>query len=286
MVRFFFFKDLAKIIREGTVKEDRTGVGVYSLFGNMMKFDLGQSFPLLTTKRVYWRGVVEELLWFLRGETDGKILSGKNVGIWDGNGSREFLDGMGFGGRDVGDLGPVYGFQWRHFGAEYKDCYTDYSGQGVDQIQEVIEMIRRDPNSRRLIVCSWNVKDLKLMALPPCHCLFQFYVADGKLSCLLYQRSCDVGLGVPFNIGSYALLCCLIADMTGLERGEFVHMLGDSHVYKNHVGPLQEQLKRSPTPFPLLNIKTKRDNIADYVFEDFELVNYFPQKPIKMEMAV
>jgi thymidylate synthase len=252
----------------------------------MMKFDLGQSFPLLTTKRVYWKGVVEELLWFLRGETDGKILSGKNVRIWDGNGSREFLDGMGFSGRDVGDLGPVYGFQWRHFGAEYKDCYTDYSGQGVDQIQGVIEMIRRDPNSRRLIVCSWNVKDLKLMALPPCHCLFQFYVADGKLSCLLYQRSCDVGLGVPFNIGSYALLCCLIADMTGLERGEFVHMLGDSHVYKNHIGPLQEQLKRSPTPFPLLNIKTKRDNIADYVFEDFELVNYFPQKPIKMEMAV
>lgn len=210
----------------------------------------------------------------------------KNVKIWDGNGSREFLDKSGFKDRDIGDLGPVYGFQWRHFGAEYKDCYTDYTGQGIDQIQEVINTIKNNPTSRRMIVCSWNVKDLKNMALPPCHCLFQFYVDDGKLSCLLYQRSCDVGLGVPFNIGSYALLNCIIADMCGLKRGDFVHMLGDTHVYANHIEPLKKQIKRHPNPFPLLNIKTIRDNIADYQMEDFELVGYHPQKIIKMDMAV
>lgn len=277
---------IEKVIKTGSYKEDRTGTGVVSLFGNMMRYDLEKSFPMLTTKRVFWKGVVEELLWFLRGETDGKTLSEKGVRIWDGNGSREFLDKSGFKDRDVGDLGPVYGFQWRHFGAEYKDCYTDYTGQGIDQIQNVIDTIKSNPTSRRLIVCSWNVSALSKMALPPCHVIFQFFVADGKLSCLLYQRSCDVGLGVPFNIASYAQLNCMIADMCGLKRGEFIHMLGDTHIYSNHIEPLKKQIKRQPNPFPILNIKAIRDNIADYKMEDFELVGYHPQKTIKMDMAV
>ena len=202
-----------KIIETGALKTDRTGVGTYSLFGTTMRYDLEHSFPLLTTKKVFWKGVVEELLWFLRGSTDGKLLSEKGVKIWDGNGSREFLDNLGFKDRREGDLGPVYGFQWRHFGAQYVDCDTNYKGQGVDQIQQVIEMIKKNPDSRRLIVNAWNVKDLPLMALPPCHVMFQFYVENGRLSCLLYQRSCDIGLGVPFNIASYALLTCLIAKV-------------------------------------------------------------------------
>ena len=206
--------DLVKdIIKRGNRKDDRTGVGTLSTFGNIMRFDLSQTFPLITTKRVFWKGVVEELLWFLRGSTDGRLLSEKGVKIWDGNGSREFLDNMGFYDRREGDLGPVYGFQWRNFGAKYKDCDTDYSGKGVDQIQQVIDQIKSNPDSRRHIVNAWNVSDIPSMALPPCHVLFQFYVNDGKLSCLLYQRSCDIGLGVPFNIASYALLTCLVSKV-------------------------------------------------------------------------
>lgn len=204
---------IEKIIREGVRKDDRTGVGTLSTFGNMMRYDLSKSFPLLTTKRVAWKAVVEELLWFLRGHTDGKILSDKGVKIWDGNGSREFLDKMGFKDRREGDLGPVYGFQWRHFGAQYKTCDSDYAGQGVDQISEVISQIQSNPDSRRLLVNAWNVKDLPSMALPPCHVLFQFYTSGNSLSCLLYQRSCDIGLGIPFNIASYALLTHMIAKV-------------------------------------------------------------------------
>lgn len=208
------------VIERGEDKEDRTGVGTRSTFGNMMRFDLSQTFPLLTTKKVFWKGVVEELLWFLRGSTDGKALSDLGVKIWDGNGSREFLDNLGFKNRRVGDLGPVYGFQWRHFGAEYVDCDTDYTGKGVDQISQLVERIKRDPDSRRHIVSAWNVADLSKMALPPCHVLFQFYVANGKLSCMLYQRSCDIGLGIPFNIASYALMTMMIArvDYSNLSQ--------------------------------------------------------------------
>lgn len=253
----------------------------------MMRFDLSESFPLLTTKRVFWKGVVEEILWFLKGETNANLLAEKGVHIWDGNGSREFLDQYGFEDREQGDLGPVYGFQWRHSGAEYKDFKTDYSGKGVDQISEVIDLIKTDPNSRRMIVSAWNVKDIPLMALPPCHVLFQFYVENERLSCLLYQRSCDVGLGVPFNIASYSLLTCLIAKMTGLKPGEFIHMLGDTHIYNNHIEPLKKQISRTPRPFPLLEIDyVEGKPIEEYVFEDFRLIGYHPHKTVKMEMAV
>ena len=276
-----------KIIDKGAVKDDRTGTGTLSLFGNMMRFDLSQSFPLLTTKRVFWKGVVEEILWFLRGSTNANELADKGVHIWDGNASREFLDQYGFPEREQGDLGPIYGFQWRHSGAEYSDFRQDYSGQGVDQIGQVINMLKNDPDSRRMLVSAWNVKDIGMMALPPCHVLFQFYVEGDRLSCLLYQRSCDVGLGIPFNIASYSLLTCLIAKMVGLKPGEFVHMMGDTHIYKNHVEPLKLQVERDPRPFPLLKIDyVEGKPIEEYKLEDFELRGYHPHKTIPMEMAV
>lgn len=209
-----------------------------------MRFNLRDgTFPLLTTKKVFWRGIAEELFWFIQGSTDAKLLQAKNVRIWDGNSTREFLDKAGFPEREEGDLGPVYGFQWRHFGAEYHTCHDDYQGQGVDQLKEIIERIKQNPNDRRIIMCAWNPVDIPKMALPPCHCLVQFYVANGELSCQLYQRSADMGLGVPFNIASYALLTHMIAHITGLKTGDFVHTLGDAHVYLNHIEPLTEQVR-------------------------------------------
>lgn len=216
-----------------------------------MRFSLrNNSFPLLTTKRVFWRGLAEELLWFIKGDTNANHLAEKNVHIWDANGSREFLDNLGFKEREVGDLGPVYGFQWRHFGAEYKDFNTDYTNQGVDQLKEVIETIKTNPTDRRIILTAWNPSAIPKMALPPCHMMCQFYVYNGELSCQMYQRSCDMGLGVPFNIASYSLLTIMIANVTGLKPGEFIHVTGDTHVYNNHIEPLKEQLKRNPFPFP------------------------------------
>ena len=200
-----------------------------------MRFDLSETFPLLTSKKVFMRGVVEELLWFLKGSTDSRELSEKGVHIWDGHGSREYLDRIGKETRAEGDLGPVYGFQWRHFGASYQGASADYAGQGVDQLQQVIQTLRTDPSSRRNIMCAWNPTDLGEMALPPCHVLSQFYVQDHKLSCLLYQRSADMGLGVPFNIASYALLTLFLAQVTNLKPGEFVHALADMHIYNNHI---------------------------------------------------
>lgn len=278
---------VGKIIKEGNEVSDRTGVGTFSLFGAQMRFSLrDNTIPLLTTKRVFWRAVVHELLWFIGGSTNAKILQEKGVHIWDGNSTREFLDKSGFHDREEGDLGPVYGFQWRHCGAEYKTCHDDYSGQGVDQLAEVINKIKTNPQDRRIIMCSWNVVDIPKMALPPCHCLVQFYVANGEVSCQLYQRSADMGLGVPFNIASYALLTHMIAHITGLKAGEFIHTTGDTHVYKNHVDPLLEQIKREPKEFPKLKIKRNVTSIDDFKFEDFELEGYSPQGPIKMEMAV
>ena len=201
----------------GNKREDRTGTGTLSLFGAQMRFSLRDGvFPLLTTKKVFYRGIAEELFWFIRGSTNAKELQEKNVRIWDGNSSREFLDSCGFTNREEGDLGPVYGFQWRHFGAEYVDMHADYEGKGVDQLSEVINRIKTKPSDRRIIMCAWNPADLNKMALPPCHCLVQFYVADGELSCQLYQRSADMGLGVPFNIASYALLTAMIAHVCDL----------------------------------------------------------------------
>ncbi|XP_024394486.1 bifunctional dihydrofolate reductase-thymidylate synthase 1 [Physcomitrium patens] len=274
------------IIKTGAVKGDRTGTGTISKFGCQMRFNLRKSFPLLTTKRVFWRGVVEELLWFISGSTNAKVLHDKGVKIWDGNGSREYLDKQGLTEREEGDLGPVYGFQWRHFGAKYVDMHADYTGQGYDQLKDVINKIKTDPDDRRILLSAWNPADLKLMALPPCHMFAQFYVANGELSCQMYQRSCDMGLGVPFNIASYALLTCILAHVCDLVPGDFVHVLGDAHVYKNHVEPLQEQLQNTPMPFPRLRIKTANRDIDSFVAADFELIGYKAHQKINMIMAV
>ncbi|XP_068150612.1 thymidylate synthase [Drosophila tropicalis] len=279
---------LRSIIERGETRMDRTRVGTLSIFGSQMRFDMRESFPLLTTKRVFFRAVAEELLWFIKGQTDAKILQDKNVHIWDGNSTREFLDNLGFTDRAVGDLGPVYGFQWRHFGAEYRTCQDDYTGQGIDQLRQVIETIKTNPSDRRIIMSAWNPLDIPKMALPPCHCLAQFYVSQsrGELSCQLYQRSADMGLGVPFNIASYALLTYMIAHVTGLKPGDFVHTMGDTHVYLSHVEPIKEQLKRIPRPFPKLVFKRQITDIEDFTYEDIEIVNYNPYPKIQMEMAV
>ncbi|KAI8043471.1 thymidylate synthase [Drosophila gunungcola] len=279
---------LRHIIANGERRTDRTEVGTLSVFGSQMRFNIRDCFPLLTTKRVFFRAVAEELLWFVAGKTDAKLLQAKNVHIWDGNSTREFLDKLGHTERSVGDLGPVYGFQWRHFGAEYGTCDDDYTGKGIDQLRQVIDTIRNNPSDRRIIMSAWNPPDIPKMALPPCHCLAQFYVSQtrGELSCQLYQRSADMGLGVPFNIASYALLTYMIAHVTGLKPGDFVHTMGDTHVYLNHVEPLKEQLERTPRPFPKLVIKRQVQDIEDFRFEDFEIVDYKPYPKIKMDMAV
>ncbi|KAL4086126.1 hypothetical protein PRIC1_014748 [Phytophthora ramorum] len=279
---------IRKILTQGAKRGDRTGTGTLSVFGAQMRFSLRENvFPLLTTKRVFWRGVAEELLWFISGDTSAHTLQQKDIHIWDGNGSREYLDSRGLQSREVGDLGPVYGFQWRHFGARYTDMHTDYTGQGVDQLAEVIHKLRTNPTDRRIVLSAWNPADLNEMALPPCHMFCQFYVADGELSCQMYQRSADMGLGVPFNIASYALLTRLVAQVAGLKPGEFIHVIGDAHVYLNHVEPLQKQLTRSPRPFPTLHINPEKiTNIDDFAFEDLEVRDYRPHGTIKMAMSV
>uniref|UniRef100_A0A182RJR0 Thymidylate synthase n=1 Tax=Anopheles funestus TaxID=62324 RepID=A0A182RJR0_ANOFN len=275
------------IIDKGSKRLDRTGVGTLSIFGSQMRFSLRDgTIPLLTTKKVFFRGVAEELLWFIKGSTNAKELQDKGIHIWDGNSTREYLDSCGFTDREEGDLGPVYGFQWRHFGAKYKTCHDDYTGQGIDQLAEVIHKIKNNPYDRRIIMSAWNPSDIPNMALPPCHCLAQFFVGNGELSCQMYQRSADVGLGVPFNIASYSLLTHMIAHVTGLKAGEFVHTTGDTHIYLNHVDALREQIERTPSKFPSLIIKRKVEAIDDFNFADFEIVNYNPQSAIKMKMAV
>lgn len=293
---------IATVLKEGVVKTDRTGTGTISVFApTPLRFDLSDhTFPLLTTKRVFIRGVIEELLWFIRGDTNAQHLSEKGVHIWDGNGSREFLNKAGFPDRQVGDLGPVYGFQWRHFGADYVDCNFDYTGLGVDQLNEVIFKIKNSPDDRRLILSAWNPKDLNKMALPPCHMFCQFYVSPpnrsagqvrGKLSCQMYQRSCDVGLGVPFNIASYALLTIMIAYICDLEPGIFTHCMGDTHIYANHVEPLKVQITRTPRPFPKLTITPTGphdviERIEDFKLEHFQITGYDPHPKLDMAMAV
>ncbi|KHG12223.1 Bifunctional dihydrofolate reductase-thymidylate synthase [Gossypium arboreum] len=296
---YLYLNMIQDIISEGNLKGDRTGTGTLSKFGCQMRFNLRKTFPLLTTKacillllvsiclqKVFWRGVVEELLWFISGSTNAKVLQEKGIHIWDGNASREFLDSIGLTDREEGDLGPVYGFQWRHFGARYTDMHADYTGQGFDQLLDVIDKIKNNPNDRRIILSAWNPSDLKLMALPPCHMFAQFYVANGELSCQMYQRSCDMGLGVPFNIASYALLTYMIAHVCDLVPGDFIHVLGDTHVYSTHVRPLQEQLQKLPKPFPILKINPEKNNIDAFVASDFKLIGYDPHKKIEMKMAV
>lgn len=291
------------IIKTGVRKSDRTGIGTLSKFGCMAKYDLrGGKIPLLTTKRVFWRGVVEELIWLMAGKTSAKALQEKKVHIWDGNGTKTFLDSVGQGYREEFDLGPIYGHQWRFFGAPYVDSKTDYSGQGVDQLADLVQLIKKSPDSRRILMSAWNPVQLKEMALPPCHVLCQFYIAPAvacnsesktrgsgphELHCAMYQRSCDMGLGVPFNIASYSLLTHLLAHVCGLRPGTFTHMMGDTHVYLNHVEPLKEQLARVPTAFPTLRFKRPLTSVEEFTYADVELIGYTPQLPdIKMEMAV
>ena len=257
---------MQRILDEGDVKSDRTGTGTLSLFGAQMRFDLSQGFPLLTTKKLHLRSIIHELLWFLKGETNVRYLKENRVSIWD-----EWAN-------EHGELGPVYGKQWRSW-----ECPD---GRVVDQITQVEQQIRTTPDSRRLIVSAWNVADVPKMALPPCHLLFQFYVADGRLSCQLYQRSADFFLGVPFNIASYALLTLMMARTTGLEPGDFVHTLGDVHLYSNHLEQARLQLEREPKPAPTLTIKNARQSILDFEFEDFELSNYDPHPHISAPVAV
>jgi len=287
MEEYQYLRLIKNVIQNGTSKSDRTGIGTMSMFGTQMRFNLeNNTFPLLTTKRVFIRGIIEELLWFIKGSTDSNKLSEKKVKIWEPNGSREFLDSLGFTDRAVGDLGPIYGFQWRHWGAEYVDKNTDYSGRGFDQLQNVIDEIKKNPNSRRLIISGWNVSDIPKMALPPCHVICQFYIVGDKISAQLYQRSGDIGLGVPFNIASYALLLIMVGYVTGYKPFEFVYTLGDAHIYNNHIEALKNQIYRIPRDFPKLTIGRKIEDINDFKFEDFNITGYEPCKAIKMEMVV
>nr|AIA11892.1 thymidylate synthase [uncultured bacterium] len=261
------YLDLMKhVLDGGTRKDDRTGTGTLSTFGYQMRFDLGEGFPLLTTKKLHIKSIIYELLWFLRGDTNIKYLQEHGVNIWN-----EWAD-------EHGDLGPVYGAQWR----TWRAC----DGRTIDQISQVIEQIKSNPDSRRLIVSAWNAGELDRMALSPCHCLFQFYVADGRLSCQLYQRSADVFLGVPFNIASYALLTLMMAQVTGYEPGEFIHTFGDAHIYGNHVEQVKEQLKREPRPFPTLAISDELQDLDSAKAEHFSLENYDPHDTIKAELTV
>ena len=261
------YLDLLRYVKDnGIKKEDRTGTGTLSTFGYQLRFNLESNFPLLTTKKIHLKSVIHELLWFLTGNTNIKYLKEHGVSIWD-----EWAD-------ENGDLGPVYGSQWR--------SWPTSDGQSIDQIKNLIEGIKNNPNSRRLIVSAWNVAEIDNMKLPPCHAFFQFYVADNKLSCQLYQRSADIFLGVPFNIASYALLTKMIAQVCGLKSGDFVHTLGDAHIYLNHIDQVNEQLSRSPKKLPIMKINPSIKNIFEFKFEDFELINYDPDPLIKAPIAV
>lgn len=273
---------LQKILTDGRDRDDRTGTGTRGIFGHQMRFDLREGFPMLTTKKLHLRSILHELLWFLQGETHVASLQAAGVHIWDEWATPEQTARFG---RSAGDLGPVYGHQWRNFGAT-KQPDGSYASDGVDQIQKLMEQIRKTPNSRRLIVSGWNPREADDVALPPCHTLFQFYVQDGELSCQLYQRSADVFLGVPFNIASYALLTLMIAQACNLKPGEFVHTFGDAHLYKNHLDQARLQLTREPRKLPQMKINPAVKDIFGFRFEDFELVDYEPHPHIKAEVSV
>jgi len=257
---------LQHVLDHGILKEDRTGTGTHSVFGYQMRFDLQDGFPLLTTKKLHLKSIIHELLWFLKGDTNVKYLQANGVRIWN-----EWAD-------ENGDLGHIYGYQWR--------SWPDYDGGHIDQIKEAIDTIQNNPDSRRIIVSAWNVADLPQMNLPPCHAFFQFYVANGKLSLQLYQRSADIFLGVPFNIASYALLLMMVAQVTGLEAGDFVHTLGDAHIYNNHIEQAREQLSREPRALPKMKLNPNVKSIFDFKYEDFELTDYNPHPHIAGKVAV
>ncbi|NOU34048.1 MAG: thymidylate synthase [Polyangiaceae bacterium] len=270
------------ILDHGVDREDRTGVGTRGVFGYQMRFDLGRGFPLLTTKKLHTRSIIQELLWFLRGETNVRWLQERGVTIWDEWATEEQCARFG---RKAGDLGPVYGHQWRNFGATRRADGT-YERDGVDQIQALVAQIRKNPSSRRLIVTGWNPEEADQVALPPCHTLFQLYVAKGKLSCQLYQRSADVFLGVPFNIASYALLTMMIAHVTDLGVGEFVHTFGDAHLYANHFDQAKLIVGREPRPLPTMKLNPERRTLESFEYEDFTLEGYDPHPAIKAPIAV
>ncbi|AOC55136.1 thymidylate synthase [Lymphocystis disease virus 3] len=280
-----YLNQLKRILTEGKLKKDRTGTDTLSLFGLQNRYDLNR-FPLFTTKKMFWRGIAEELLWFLDGSTNSLKLSEKSVRIWDAHGSRSNLDRLGFNYRNKGDLGPVYGFQWRHFGARYINCDVNYEGQGVDQLQKIITTLKTNPDDRRILMTAWNPTDIDQTVLPPCHVLCQFYATDNVLSCQCYQRSADMGLGVPFNVASYALLTYLIAQAVDMKPGEFIHTLGDAHIYLDHVDALKEQLTRTVKPAPILILKKKSIELRDFKFEDFELLDYDPHPSILLNLSI
>jgi thymidylate synthase len=284
------YKFLAQgVLDKGKRKGDRTGTGTISLFGPQVKYNLREGFPLLTTKKLAVKTIIHELLWFVRGDTDLLTLLENNVNIWTDDAYRDALEN-GFEGtkeefvahvkenQNGYDLGPIYGHQWR--------SWPKPDGESIDQLNDVIEEIRNNPDSRRLLVTAWNPSDIPFMTLPPCHVLFQFYVQDGELSCKMYQRSADVFLGVPFNIASYALLVHLVAKMTGLKVGDFIHTFGDTHIYSNHEGQVREQLAREPRPMPQINIKKVHKRIEDYTIDDIEIIGYDPHAPIKGKLSV
>jgi len=276
-----------KILKVGQKRSDRTGVGTISIFGEKLEFDISERIPVLTTKKIPWKMIIKELLWFLSGKTDNKILQDQNVHIWDDNTSREFLDSRGLFHLNVGDIGAGYGHQWRHFGAEYIDCKTDYGDKGIDQINEIIRLIKEEPTSRRIILTGWNPSALHKMALPPCHgIVIQFYVRNEFLDCQMYQRSADVGLGLPFNITSYSILTFIIAQITNLKPGKFIHIIGDAHIYENHVEALKIQLERTPLVFPKLILNKAINCIDNFKLDDFHLIDYFCYPTIKMSMAI
>ncbi len=261
------YLELMRHVREhGVKKQDRTGTGTVSVFGYQMRFDLGEGFPLVTTKRLHLKSIIHELLWFLKGDTNIRYLKENGVSIWD-----EWADAQG-------ELGPVYGYQWRN--------WPTPDGRHIDQITQVLEQLKNNPDSRRIIVSAWNVADIEQMALPPCHAFFQFYVAEGKLSCQLYQRSADIFLGVPFNIASYALLTLMVAQVTGLKPGDFVHTLGDAHLYLNHLEQTDLQLSREPYPLPQMRLNPDVHNLFDFTYDDFKLVDYQHHAHIKAAVAV
>jgi thymidylate synthase len=278
---------IKKILETGETRETRNSI-TKSIFSEKLEFDISNSIPFITTKKLAWKTVIKELLWFLSGSTDNKKLTEQNVNIWNGNSTREYMDSIGFTSREVNDLGPVYGHQWRHFNADYADHKTDYTNKGIDQIEQVINMLKNDPMSRRIILSAWNPSQINQMNLPPCHMLCQFYVSSNKeLSCQMYQRSADVGLGLPFNIASYAVLTYILGKLTNLKPKKISIIIGDAHIYENHIDILKEQITRIPFQFPTLEINPEKiySKIEDFEINDFLLSNYTYHESLKMDMV-
>jgi thymidylate synthase len=283
-----YLEQITKIIITGHIGNDRTNTGTKSIFGSQMRFNLeNNSFPLLTTKKMFINGIIKELLWFLIGDTNSKNLENNGVSIWKGNSSREALDNLGLTNREVGDCGPIYGFNFRHYGADYKDCNTDYTNCGYDQVKEALRLIKEEPTSRRIIINLWNPLSLNETVLPACHVLYQFKVIGKKLSCSLYQRSGDMGLGIPFNIASASLLTIIFAKLSGLVPYELIHTIGDSHIYLDHEDGLKEQVSRKPYQFPKLTIADRNQtNVEDFTIDDFIITDYKYHEKITLKMAV